>query len=187
MVISKANREILVGDRLAEESEADVNTNFIPKPPSHDVNGNILSVIDGVSEIGQYQVVVVDLGTNEGMESGTVLGVYQSGEVVTDYIASQAKQEDEDEPIRFEREDTSPVDSAFSSIANDIRNTYRAVVVDTGALDYMGRPGAKAEEVQLPEEFSAVLMVFRTFENLSYALVMEAEGPIHIYDVVRNL
>ena len=186
-IISRANREVLVGDRLAEESEADVNTNFIPKPPVRDVNGNILSVIDGVSEIGQYQVVVVDLGTNEGMESGTVLGVYQSGEVVTDYIAAKAKEEDEDEPIRFEREDTSPVDSAFSAIANDIRNSYRALVVDSGALDYMGRPGAIPEEVQLPQEFSAVLMVFRTFENLSYALVMEAQGPIHIYDVVRNL
>jgi len=30
-------------------------------------------------------------------------------------------------------------------------------------------------------------MVFRTFENISYGLIMEAVSPIHIYDAVKNL
>jgi hypothetical protein len=29
-------------------------------------------------------------------------------------------------------------------------------------------------------------MVFRTYDRLSYALVMEAEGPIRTLDKVRN-
>ena len=54
-------------------------------------------------------------------------------------------------------------------------------------VGYLGRPNAKPELVELPEEYAGVLMVFRTFEKVSYALVMEAESPIHVLDSVRNL
>jgi hypothetical protein len=186
-IVSNSNREILAGDRLAEESEADVNANFIPTPPSHDVNGNVISVLDGVSEIGQYQVVVLDLGSNDGMEIGNVLGVYQSGRIVNDYVATKAKEKEEDaRRIVLEHEDTSAVDRGLSAVANDIRDTKRAFD-KTALAGYMGRPGAQPEKIQLPEEYTGVLMVFRTFDRISYALVMEAEGPIHVYDTVKNL
>jgi hypothetical protein len=38
----------------------------------------------------------------------------------------------------------------------------------------------------LPEEESGLLMVFRVFERVSYALVMDASRPIHIYDAVKT-
>jgi hypothetical protein len=38
----------------------------------------------------------------------------------------------------------------------------------------------------LPEEESGLLMVFRVFEKVSYALIMDATRPIHIYDAVRT-
>ena len=186
-VIVRSNREILNGDRLAEESEADIESSFIPTHPATDVNGNVISVIDGVSEIGQYQVVVLDLGTNDGMEVGNVLGVYQSGKVVKDYIATKAREKkDDEERIVLPHEDTSGFDRGVSAVLNDIRDTKRAFD-KTDLVGYLGRPNTKPEEVRLPEEFAGVLMVFRTFENVSYALVMEAVSPIHIYDAVKNL
>jgi len=36
----------------------------------------------------------------------------------------------------------------------------------------------------LPEEDAALVLVFRTFEKVSYALVMDATQPIHLYDTV---
>ena len=186
-IISRSNREILSGDRLAEESGADITANFIPRSPDRDVSGNIISVIDGVSEIGQYQVVILDLGSSQGLETGTVLGVYQSGKVVNDYVATKAKEKEEDaKRIVLEHEDTSAVDRGLSNILNDVRDTKRAFD-KTDLAGYMGRPGSEPEKVELPEEYSGVLMVFRTFENLSYALVMEAQGAIHVKDTVRNL
>jgi hypothetical protein len=71
-------------------------------------------------------------------------------------------------------------------VLNDIRDTKRALD-KTDLVGYLGRPNTQPEEVRLPEEFAGVLMVFRTFENVSYALVMEAVSPIHIYDAVKNL
>ncbi len=41
-------------------------------------------------------------------------------------------------------------------------------------------------KVQLPDERAGVLMVVRTLERFSYALVMEASRDIRLYDMVRN-
>jgi len=186
-IIVRSTREVLSGDRLVEESEADIESNFIPTHPSRDVYGNVISVIDGVSEIGQYQIVVLDLGTNDGMEIGNVLGVYQSGKVVKDYAATKAREKAEDERrIVLSHEETSGVDRAVSAVLNDVRDTKRAFD-KTDLAGYLGRPNSKPENVQLPEEYAGVMMIFRTFENISYALVMEAVSPIHIYDAVKNL
>lgn len=38
----------------------------------------------------------------------------------------------------------------------------------------------------LPEEAYGLLLVFRVFNRMSYALVMNAQRPVHILDIVRN-
>lgn len=40
--------------------------------------------------------------------------------------------------------------------------------------------------IELPDEPVGLVMVFKTFAKLSYALVMQASQPIHIEDVVRT-
>nr|NIP72544.1 peptidoglycan-binding protein [Gammaproteobacteria bacterium] len=42
------------------------------------------------------------------------------------------------------------------------------------------------DTVTLPDEHAGVVLVFRTFDRLSYALVMEASRPMHLYDKVRR-
>jgi hypothetical protein len=81
---------------------------------------------------------------------------------------------------------------------------YQVIVINRGARDgveagsvlSIWSPGDKVwddinsqftdRKVQLPEERVGTLMVFRTFDRLSYALVMEATAPIHRDDRVRN-
>ena len=179
LVVAQSNREILNGDRLAMESEADVSTSFVPTTPYRDVNGNIISVIDGVSEIGQYQVVVLDLGQADGVETGNVLGVYQSGNIVDDKIATDIK-------FREKKFDCGPEPTFICEIVRGLAEKKHAFD-QTDLAGYMGRPNVKPEQIELPEEYAAVLMVFRTFENVSYALVMEAIAPVNIYDTVKNL
>jgi LysM repeat protein len=160
-IIVNSTREVLTGDRLVPQSSTDFNTDFTPRSPSNSVNGSIISVIDGVSEIGQYQVVVLDVGESDGIEIGNVVGVYQSGELITDRVKVE-----EDWRVRNRSK------GAFD--ANAVRN-------------YMGKKKAAGEQVQMPEEYAAVVMVFRTFGKVSYGLVMEATAPIHLNDMVRNL
>ena len=40
------------------------------------------------------------------------------------------------------------------------------------------------ERYELPDEQSGLLMVFRTYEKMSYALIMTATQPVHMLDVV---
>ena len=41
-------------------------------------------------------------------------------------------------------------------------------------------------QYRLPDEESGLLMVFRVFEKVSYALIMDADRPIHIHDALRT-
>ena len=42
------------------------------------------------------------------------------------------------------------------------------------------------ELVKLPDERRGILMVFRTFEKVSYGLILRTEAPLKVGDVVKN-
>lgn len=48
------------------------------------------------------------------------------------------------------------------------------------------RDPVTGEDVLLPRQRAGTVMIFRVFDNLSYALVMDATRAIHLYDVVTN-
>ncbi len=87
IALTETNREAHRGDRLVPET-VDIPLNFFPKSPDTEVDGRIISVVDGVALIGQYQVVVMNRGARNGLAPGDVLTVFQSGEVVRDRFAS---------------------------------------------------------------------------------------------------
>jgi hypothetical protein len=130
LVITRSNREIMRGDHLAPKTANELPFRYMPRPPLKHIKGKIISVVDGVANIGQYQVVVLNLGRQEDIEPGNVLAVMQAGAEVED-------------------------------------------TVDGG-------------DVQLPDNQAGTLMVFRVFERVSYGLIVNAEKPIHVFDVVTN-
>lgn len=77
-------QETSIGDRLLSTQSASVRTNFYPHAPKTNVSGQIISVFHGVSEIGRFQVVTLDLGLRDGLKPGSVLGIYQPGRKVPD-------------------------------------------------------------------------------------------------------
>jgi hypothetical protein len=125
-------REAVVGNLLMNEEDV-TPLNFVPRSPDTEIEGQIMSVLSGVSLIGQYQVVVINRGSEAGLEPGHVLRVFQAGRT--------------------------------------IRDTQR---------------GAIGQKVRLPDEPAGTMMVFRTSERLSYALVMEVTTPLALLDIVRT-
>jgi hypothetical protein len=83
LALVESARETLDGDRLVAEN-LEVPLDFVPHAPAQPVDGRIISVVDGVSSIGQYQVVIVNRGTKHGLEPGHVLSIWQHGEKVKD-------------------------------------------------------------------------------------------------------
>lgn len=136
--LTDTNREALNGDRLVPET-MEIPLTFFPKAPDVNVEGRIISVVDGVSLIGSYQVVVLNRGTRNGLAPGDVLTVYQAGEEVVDRYAGGA---------------------------------------------FLGVGGG--EKVTLPDEEAGTVMVFKVYDRIGYALVMEATSDIHVLDAVRN-
>lgn len=59
---------------------------------------------------------------------------------------------------------------------------------DRGASRLAGMKlgSAFAPKVKLPNERAATLLVFKVFDRMSYGLVVDAQQPVRIYDVVRS-
>jgi hypothetical protein len=84
IVITRVRKEVLTGDNLIAHLEQKINFNFFPRAPRHKVSGKIIAVYDGLTQIGQFNVVILNRGEQDGMKIGHVLAVYQAGTYVRD-------------------------------------------------------------------------------------------------------
>lgn len=140
LLMTESARETEPGDKLFAGG-VDVPLDFIPSPPKVKTNGRIIAVSNGVTVIGQYEVVVINRGAADGLAPGNVLAVYSAGDVIRD-------------------------------------------TANKGFLNTMTR--LAAPKVRLPEERNGTFMVFKTFDHLSYGLIMEATNIIRVADRVEN-
>ena len=134
LLINSVQREVLIGDLLIPLEQDILAQDFYPSVPFDITGARIIAVVDGVSHIGQYQVVVLNRGSLDDIERSNILSVYQSGRIIVDTVKSKKKKE------------------------QDI--------------------------LQLPEKKSGILLVFKVFDRVSYALVMRSNNTIHILDKV---
>ena len=126
-------RDARVGDQLIASGSEKGRFGIQPHVPNTDIRGSIIRVVDGVTQIGQHNIVVIDLGDKQGIEAGHVLSIYQSSDIIRDRVHSYA-----------------------------------------------------GELVKLPEEKAGLVMIFRTFEHVSFGLVMDATRALHLNDSVRT-
>ncbi len=143
-VLIDAARETLRGDKVMP-SDTDVPLNFAPSAPKLKVNGRIISVVDGTTVIGQYQVVAINRGARHGLANGTVLAIDRVGERVRDTYGNGAS---------FTRK-------------QDLGTSF-------------------ARRVKLPDERVGTILVFKTFDRISYGLVLGASDTIELQDAVHN-
>jgi len=82
-MLSDSAREVLRGDRLISQ-EGETPLTFTPHAPKSQIDGQIIAIADEATEVGQYQIVVLNRGDRHGLAPGAVLAVDQRGEVVRD-------------------------------------------------------------------------------------------------------
>jgi len=140
LIMTESNRESEPGDKVLP-GNVDVALDFAPSAPSVKVNGRLMAVTDGVTVIGQYQVVAINRGSRDGLVPGNVLAVYQAGEVIRD----QQKH----------------------GFLNGTNRIFQ-------------------QKVRLPDERVGTYMVFKTFDRMSFGLIMEAKNIIRLGDFVEN-
>lgn len=82
--IVRAKEEIRVGDRLLPEPPREF-TNYVPRAPTEKLEGRIISVYgSAVVNAAQNQIVVINKGTRDGLQSGHVLALLKDGPRVLD-------------------------------------------------------------------------------------------------------
>jgi len=130
MLATRSLEEVRIGERLLPHEERPLNSIFYPSAPESTVEGEIMAVEGGITQVGHLDVVSINRGEREGLEAGNILAIFKRGEEVTDYIAR--------------------------------------------------------EKINLPNEQAGLLMIFRAFEKMSYGLVIKAERPLAVNDIVKN-
>ena len=130
LLLQRTTQEVRLGDRLFRSEERSINSTFIPSAPGTEVNGLIIDVPRGVTQVGALDVVTLNKGQRDGLVAGNVLAVMKTGETVRDRISGQ--------PLK------------------------------------------------IPDERAGLLMVFRTYDKLSYGLVLNASRSLAVMDKVRN-
>ena len=130
LVLSRTTQEVRLADRLLPTEERAISSTFMPSEPAAPIDGLILDVPRGVTQVGQLDVVTLNKGRRDGLEEGNVLAVYKTGETVRDRVTGEA--------------------------------------------------------VKIPDERAGLLMVFRTYDKLSYGLVLNATRQLAVLDKIRN-
>lgn len=85
--VTRTTEEIRIGDRLLRQEERPIDTTFYPSAPEGDVKGVILAVEGGITQVGRYDVVVINRGEREDIKAGNVLAVYKRGSVIRDRVS----------------------------------------------------------------------------------------------------
>ncbi len=129
--IVSAKEEVSRGDRLMPALPPPL-INYVPHAPETQIAGRIVSVYGGVTEAGQWSTLLLNRGSDDGIEIGHVLALHRNR-------------------VLEQRDDE-----------------------------------GRKETVRVPEERYGLVFVFRTFDRLCYALVMQAEGPVTVNDFVRT-
>ena len=130
--IVATKEEIRVGDRLIAEPPREL-LSYVPRAPSLPIAGQIVSVYgNAVAYAAENQIVVINRGSEDGLERGNVVAILKDGQRLQDKTDSANPQ------------------------------------------------------IKLPNERNGLMMVFRTFDHLSYALVLQVTDGVKIGDRFAN-
>ena len=137
--ILKDRSEVQEGDFILPLDTMGYDAVFQPHAMDSVPEGlRILSTKDALYGVGHYQIVALNGGKSQGLESGHVFSVFRPGREVEDRVG------------------------------------YRWGSFDENA------------DVTLPDQYHATVMVFRTFDDISYAMVLGGDNLVRTWDILKH-
>jgi hypothetical protein len=132
LLLLNSTMEIRAGDRLMPIDDNPYDPYYYPHPPKAlPENGRVIAYAqEHLSQVGPYDVVVLSVGSKDGVDNGMTFSLWQPGEKVPDDV----------------------------NHSSWIRGSHKWV--------------------QLPDEYVGHVMIFRTFDRVSYGLVMDGLKPV---------
>ncbi len=153
--LTTSKMETNVGDRLLPSRKPDIFA-FAPHAPEKNIKARIIGTADHGDEAAQLSTIVINAGSDQGLDEGTILALYRvrgdaefvdTTSIFTNPLAVDLKPH-QDNPLELENSTT--------------------------------------ENHTLPSRRSGLAMVYQTSRKISYAIIMESESSLKIGDEVRN-
>lgn len=126
--------EVRAGDRLMPVDDNPYDPYYYPHPPKTlPENGRVIGYShERLTQVGPNDVVVLSVGSKDGVDNGTTFSLWQPGEQVPDDVAHDSW----------------------------TRGDHKFVT--------------------LPDEYVGHVMIFRTFDRVSYGIVMDGLKPVQL-------
>ena len=131
--IVASKEEMRIGDRLLPEPKREFLT-YTPRAPEKVIEGGRIMSVYGsaVANASQNQIVTINRGKGDGVESGHVMAIISNGRTVID------------------------------------------------------RTDGGKTELKLPDERNGLMMIFRVFDKVSYALILQNTDSVRVGDRLVN-
>jgi hypothetical protein len=206
LLVEQASMEISIGDRLLPDLPIELES-LTPHAPSKAVESKIILAYGGFNATSKHATVVINKGARDGIEAGHVLAihrqgrVYQKGEDAQTHRYVDVKCIKPGKTLTGDFYDPKEMLQECKDLPQDAKQeAWR--YMDVGCL----KPGAKVsaneffdakdayrlhcrtseETLRLPDQRVGLLFVYRVYNKVAYGLIMEANGPVYLMDVVKN-
>jgi hypothetical protein len=175
--VTRSEREVSIGDRVIPASLEAPLENFFPRPAPAGMRGRILSVMNGISQIGQYDIVTLNRGSHDRLQPGHVLEVFRGGEAGSRQ-GPRRRRELELEARRTPDQRVLARQRLFGEgLEGESDGRERA--------DPPAHRNRRDRATYIrPMQRAGLLMVFRSFDRVSFALVLNADRAMSVGDRV---
>ena len=166
--IVKSTQEIVAGDALTPIAKEPPVFAYAPRAPSGKVQGRVMGLNDNLFETGSLSIISLSKGAKDGLEVGHVLALVRNPG-----------------SSRYSLR-TSPMLGRTGPAGSDSRRPYYEEQLDVRNSPVISQQKlsdlSERDVAKIPDDRYGLVMVFRTFDRASFALVMQASRPVAIDD-----
>lgn len=182
VTILRAREEIFTDDKLVVAPET-VQATFIPRAPDSEIHGSIMTIYGGVAEAGNNSIVSINRGAKDGLEVGHVLSINRLGT----YVSRDPKKKKLAQ--KYPLKEPKFPDTDYGEEASTKKDKDKAKIEAPPPVEKDTAKDEQANDktqIKLPDERIGLLMIFRTFERVSYGLILQISQPVNVLDLVQT-
>ena len=142
--IQSGRTEIKQGDFVLPIDDHVYEAQFFPHAMEPVPDGlEVIALTQASYGAGHYQIIAINAGRNQGVETGHVFSAFRPGKRIQDEVK-----------------------------------------YPTGSWE--DQKTLNGDKVTLPDQFSAHILIFRVFDEVSYAMIMSGERPVRTHDILKH-
>jgi len=172
--IVRAKEEIFTKDRLVVSYD-EFQSSYVPHAPDSQISGRIMRIYGGVAEAGPNMVISINRGKLDGIEEGHVLAISRYGRII------------KDPEYKEDLKNVVPEEKKLKELNFDVKTDAEGKKIVNFEKDKpLTQAPLKPGQLKLPDERVGLVMIFRTFDKVSYGLITSASDAIYTLDSVHT-